>query len=129
VRAHLLLALSILAASPLARGATFEGAAPLRASLDDAVSAPEQLRPRMIRKSLDDAYAPSTVSVASFPADDSPPQVLPPPPRRVFRVSLDHDQPAFDGRLIRLSLEEGRAIYGRLSASQAQGRHLRTSLD
>jgi hypothetical protein len=101
----------------------------VRASLDDTVSAPEQLHPRLLRKSLDDGSTASGVGSASFPTDDSAPQVLAPLPRRVFRVSLDHDQPAFDGRLIRLSLEEGRAIYGRLSESPARGRHLRTSLD
>jgi hypothetical protein len=99
----------------------------MRATLDETVTAPEPPRPRLIRKSLDDAYTMSNVSVASFPLDDAAPQVLPPPPRRVFRVSLDRDQPAFDGRLIRLSLEG--AIYGRLTESQAQGRYLRTSLD
>lgn len=128
MRAPFLLALSVLGSSSLVWGASLAAAPPVRASLDDAVSAPVQARPRMIRKSLEDTYDSSNVSVAAFPADDAP-QVLPPPPRRVLRISLDHDQPAFDGRLIRLSLEDGRGIYGRLSDSQALGRHLRTSLD
>lgn len=127
MRVHFLLALSVIASSSLAWGAAFDGTPPLRATLDDTESAPQQPRARLIRKSLDDVYTVSSVSVASFPLDDSSPRVLPPPPRRVFRVSLDRDQPAFDGRLIRLSLEA--AIYGRLTESQAQGRHLRTSLD
>lgn len=127
MRAHFLLALSVIASSSLAWGATLDGTPPLRATLDDAEIAPEQPRPRLIRKSLDDVYTLSSVSVASFPLDHSAPQVLPPPPRRVFRVSLGRDQPAFSGRLIRLSLEA--AVYGRLTESQAQGRHLRTSLD
>jgi hypothetical protein len=128
VRAHFLLTLSVLASSSLVWGATLAGAPPVRVSLDDRVSTAGQARPRMIRKSLDDTYDFNTVSVASFPADDAR-QISSLPPRRVFRISLDHDRPAFDGRLIRLSLEEGRGIYGRLDESQAQGRHLRTSLD
>jgi hypothetical protein len=129
VRAHFLLALSVLGSSSLVWGASLAGVPPVRASLDDdAVSAPVPAPPRMIRKSLDDTFDSSAVSVAAFPAHDAP-QVLPPPPRRVFRISLDHDQPALDGRLIRLSLEDGRGIYGRLNDSLSQGRHLRTSLD
>jgi hypothetical protein len=128
VRAHFLLAVSVLGSSSLVWGATLAGSPPVRASLDDGVSTAVQARPRMIRKSLDDTYDSNTLSVASFPTDDAR-QMLPLPSRRVFRISLDQDHPVLDGRLIRLSLDEGRGIYGRLNESQAQGRYLRTSLD
>jgi hypothetical protein len=121
--------LGLLGVSPLAWGATLEGAPAVRASIDDdgfvAARAPV---PRHIRSSLDDAGSATSAGSAAFPSEGNA-LVLPPLPRRMIRVSLDQDQPAFAGRLIRLSLDEGRNIYGRLSDSTLIGRQVRTSLD
>jgi hypothetical protein len=127
------LALSVLGISSLAAGATLDRAPAVRANLDgDAFVAAQAPAPRRIRRSLDDA-ANSIVKGASGNAasslDDNEASVVPPRPRRVFRVSLDEDRPAFAGRLIRLSIDEGRTVYGRLSEGTWQGRRLRTTLD
>lgn len=104
----------------------------MRASIDDEAFVEAQASaPRRIRSSLDEAANTTlgpALSNAAFPLEGNA-LVLPPLPRRVFRVSLDQDQPAFAGRLIRLSLDEGRTVYGRLSDSTLIGRHVRTSLD
>jgi hypothetical protein len=105
----------------------------VRASLEgNAFVAAQAPAPRRIRYSLDDAEN-STVSnapaSAAFPANGNDSVVVPPLPRRVFRVSLDQDEPAFSGRLIRLSLDEGRTLYGRLGESTILARRLRKTLD
>jgi hypothetical protein len=103
----------------------------VRANLDgEAFVAAQAPAPRRIRRSLDDAasFSASTPG-AAFPLDAKEALILPPLPRRVIRVSLDQDEPAFAGRLIRLSLDEGRIVYGRLSESPLHGRVLRTTLD
>jgi hypothetical protein len=97
-----------------------------------SVAAPS---PRRIRPSLDDQPAvavpatatPLAVGKAAFPL--SPPVLLSAAPRRLFRLTLDSEAPPPESRLIRLSLEEGVAVYGRLSRSDAHGRYFRTSLD
>lgn len=133
MRARPFLALSLLAVSSVAAGATLDGTPSVRASLegDDFVAA-QAPSPRRIRYSLDDAEN-SSVSRAPVsapsPGGGSDRVVVPPPSRRVFRVSLDQDEPAFSGRLIRLSLDEGRALYGRLGESTILARRLRKSLD
>ena len=130
VRARPWLALSLLGVSSLAEGATLDRGRAVRANLDgEAFVAAQAPAPRRIRRSLDDAASPSTPGGAAFPLDADDALVLPPLPRRVIRVSLDQDQPAFAGRLIRLSLDEGRIMYGRLSESPLHGRRLRTTLD
>jgi hypothetical protein len=127
------LALSVLGISSLAAGATLDRAPAVRANLDgDAFVAAQAPAPRRIRRSLDDATngivngAPGN---AASSLDGSEASVLRPLPRRVFRVSLDEDRPAFTGRLIRLSIDEERTVYGRLSEGTWQGRRLRTTLD
>jgi hypothetical protein len=105
----------------------------VRASLEgDAFVAARAQGPRRIRYSLDDAensIVSSAAASAPSPADGNHRVVVPPLPRRVFRMSLDKDEPPFSGRLIRLSLDEGRALYGRLGESTILGRRLRKTLD
>jgi hypothetical protein len=103
----------------------------VRASLEgDAFVEARAPAPRRIRYSLDDAEN-SIVRTAPASADGNGngSVVVPPLPPRVFRVSLDQDEPAFSGRLIRLSLDEGRALYGRLGESTILARRLRKTLD
>lgn len=123
----------MLGVSSLAVGATLDGVPAVRANLDgDAFVPAPAPAPRRIRRSLDDAtdaLVSAAPGSATSPLGGSKALVLPPLPRRVFRVSLDEDQPAFAGRLIRLSIDDGRATYGRLSGSTWQGRRLRTTLD
>jgi len=74
----------------------------VRTSLDSDEAAPlSGSEPRRIRATLDEQPSPSH---ASFP--------------------LDHE-----GRLIRVSLEEGSASYGHLSPPRPQARRVRTTLD
>lgn len=95
------LALLLLSASPQLLAAPVAGTY-VRTSLDDDRPAPLAGRePRRIRKTLDDR--PSASHVA-FPLER-------------------------DGRLIRLSLEEGSATYGRLSPARGKLRRVRTTLD
>ena len=125
----------------MAAGATLDGAPAVRANLDgDVFVAAQTAAPRRIRRSLDDATnaaVSGTPGRAAFPldekgplvSDDKAPRVSPPAPQRVFRVALERGQPAFAGRLIRLSLDEGRTVYGRLGENALGGRRLRTTLD
>jgi len=113
VRAHLLLPLAAIGLSSLCWGSTIDTTRRVRVSIDDS-SAPSTVPgPRRIRGTLDEVgitpalHAPS---VAAFPLDEGPASE----PRQ--------------GRLIRLSLEEGHTVYGRLSESRAH-RYVRTSLD
>ena len=95
------LALSLLCASSQALGGPLTPTY-VRISLDDEQAAPlGSSGPRRIRETLDDS---ASASQASFPLDG-------------------------DGRLIRLSLDEGLASYGHLSPPRQQARRLRTTLD
>jgi hypothetical protein len=133
VRASFFLALSLLAVSSVAAGATLNGVPTLRASLDgEAFVEARAPVPRRIRYSLDDAensVASNTPGVTASAAGGNDSVVVPPLPRRVFRVSLDQDAPPFSGRLIRLSLDEGRTLYGRLGESTMLARRWRKTLD
>lgn len=134
MRAHFLLPLAGLVLGVPCLASAGGGALHVRASLDGqtAVAPPS---PRRIRHSLDDqpaiatpaTAAPLAVGNAAFPL--SPPVHLSAAPRRLFRLTLDNEAPPPDSRLIRLSLEEGVAVYGRLSRNDAHGRYFRTSLD
>jgi hypothetical protein len=80
----------------------------IRGSLDDdPAGVPSTLEPRRIRSSLDDV-APS--SRASFPLDDGVPL-------------------SSTVRLIRLTLEDGRGVYGFLGTRAEPPRRLRLTLD
>jgi hypothetical protein len=134
VRARPFLALSLLAVSTLAAGSTLDGKPAVRASLEgDAFVAAQAPAPRRIRYSLDDAengMIGNASGNAAFPADVDHSLVVPRLPPRAFRLSLDaQDAPAFSGRLIRLSLDEGHTLYGRLGESTILGRRLRKTLD
>jgi len=95
------LALLLLCASPQALGAPLPGRC-VRTSLDDDKPAPmAEAAPRRIRSTLDDR---TNKSHALFPLEN-------------------------DGRLIRLSLEEGAATYGRMSLPRGKMRRVRTTLD
>ena len=73
----------------------------LRTSLDDETTPTTPAGPRRIRSTLDDE---SRQSHAAFPLDP-------------------------EGRLIRLSLAEGAASYGRLSTTRESSRRIRVTLD
>ena len=96
-----LLALLLLCASSQALGAPLPGRC-VRTSLDDDKPAPMAgAAARRIRTTLDDR---ASKSRAAFPLNN-------------------------DGRLIRLSLEEGTPTYGLLSLPHSKTRRVRTTLD
>ena len=98
------LAVSTLCVTPQALAASVTAPSYLRTSLDEQPPAsPSGREPRRFRTTLDDA------SHASFPLDTA---------------RLDSA-----GRLIRISLDDGVALYGHLSPMQSQARRYRTTLD
>jgi hypothetical protein len=102
---------------------TAAGASRIRTTLDDAPGvAPlrdEQAAPRRIRSTLDDP------SRASFPPDDV--STVGTFADRLIRFAPGEAPPA--ARLIRLTLDDGQAAYGRLTDDVPQARRLRTTLD
>jgi hypothetical protein len=118
VRWLLLLPLLVVTAAPAA--AAPRSAPPyLRTSLDDAAPAPAEPTPRRIRNSLDEVTA--TALPTAFEASVADPSHA--------EFPLDEGVLQAAGRLIRLSLDDGKVTYGRLALAQPAARRIRTSLD